>query len=64
MKTTAVETTTVETAAATEAAASAAVKTTTAATAVPDFGRQIAGCEFRRRRRAGTRKRERLGALR
>ena len=32
-------------------------------TAVPDFGRQIVRCKFCYRRRAGTRERERLGAL-
>jgi hypothetical protein len=51
--------------AAAEATSSATAETTTAAamTAMPDFGRQIVGCKFRCRRRAGTSKRERLGAL-
>jgi hypothetical protein len=51
-------------AAAAKAAASTTAKPTTAAmTAMPDFGRQIVDCKFRCRRRAGTGKRERLGAL-
>ena len=52
-------------ASAAKSTASAAAETTTAAamTAMPDFGRHITGCKFCRRRRAGTRKRERLGAL-
>jgi hypothetical protein len=50
--------------AAAKAAASTTAETTAAAmTAMPDFSRQIVGCKFRCRRRAGTGKRERLGAL-
>lgn len=49
--------------AAAEATASTATETTTAAAAMLDFCRQPVGCKFRRRYRAGTRKRERLGAL-
>ena len=60
-KTTAVKSAT----AAAEAAASTAPETTTAAaaTAKADVRRQPVGCKFRGRRRAGTRKRERFGAL-
>jgi hypothetical protein len=47
-----------------KAADSTTAETAAAAmTAMPDFGRQIVGCKFRCRRRAGTSKRERLGAL-
>jgi hypothetical protein len=55
----------VETAAAT-AAKTAAMETATAAahpTAVLNLGRESISCVFRRRRGAGTRKRERLGTL-
>jgi hypothetical protein len=51
------------TAAAKTAASTTAETTAAAMTAMPDFGRQIVGCKFRCRRRAGTSKRERLGAL-
>jgi hypothetical protein len=67
-ETTAMKTTTMESAA-TESAATAAKSTasataeSTTAAAMPDFGRHITGCKFCRRRRAGTRQRERLGAL-
>ena len=51
------------TAAAKTTASTTAETTAAAMTTMPDFGRQIVGCKFRCRRRAGTSKRERLGAL-
>lgn len=65
-ETTAVKSAAVEPATtATKAAASATAETTaTAAMTAADFSGQILGCKFRRRRRAGTGKRERLGTMR
>jgi hypothetical protein len=50
-------------AAATKAATTTAETAAAAMTAVPDFGRQIVGRKLCCGRSAGTRKRERLGAL-